>query len=162
MSSFALPGATRRGESVGERKDVWSDQKVLILGSDRMPIHTVCGDGDFRYEICARKGDALRCKTPEGDSADHPVLFADLSTVQELAELGRFGVRRDRCGQSHAKSLRLRPLNALPRFGPSTCSTMMIVALGRWAVEAYLQCHPIARQRPQNFQASPDKKHSVS
>ena len=82
-------------------------------------------------------------------------------TVQELAELGRFGVRRDRCGQSHAKSLRPRPLNALPRFGPSTCSTMLIVALGRRAIEADLQCHPIARQCAQNFQASPDKKHPV-
>src|SRR5271167_1787707 len=134
MSSFALPGATRCGESVGERKDVWSDQKVLILGSDRMPIHTVGSDGDFRYKICAREGDALRCKTPEGDSADHPVLFADLSTVQELAELGRFCVRRDRCGQSYAKSIRLRPLNAFPRFRPSTCPTMMIMALGRRAI----------------------------
>src|SRR5271168_627216 len=148
MSSFALPGAPRCGESVGERKDVWSDQKVLILSADRMPIHAVSSDGDFRYKICAHQGDALRCKTPEGDAADHPVLFADLSTVQELAELGRFCVRRDRCSQSHAKSLRPRPLNALPCFGPSTCSTMFIVALGRRTIEADLQCHPIARQCP--------------
>src|SRR3974377_1537696 len=126
-----------------------------------MPINTVGGDGDFRYKICAREGDALRGKTTEGDSADHPVSFADLSTVQKLAELGRLGVGCDRRGQSHAKSLRLRPLNALPRFGPCPSSTMVIVARGRRTVEADLQCNPVARQCPQNFQASLDKKHSV-
>jgi hypothetical protein len=45
------------------------------------------------------------------DATDHAILFADLSIIQELAELGRFAVGRDRCGQAHAKSLRPRPLH---------------------------------------------------
>jgi hypothetical protein len=38
---------------------------------------------------------------------------------------------------------------------------MLIVALRRRTVEADLQCHPYARQSPQNVQTSSDEKHSV-
>src|SRR5258708_1477070 len=101
VGSLALPGATRSGESVGEWKDLRSDQKVRILGADRMPIHTAGGDGDFRYEICAGKCDSLGRKSTKGDATDHPVLFADLPTVQKFAELIGLGFCRDSRGQSH-------------------------------------------------------------
>ena len=39
---------------------------------------------------------------------------------------------------------------------------MLIVTWGRGTIEADLQRHTISRQGAQNFQPSPDKKHSVS
>ena len=74
VRTFALPGATRRGESVGERKNVAGDQEVLILGAHRMPIHAVGRDGDFRHQIGARKRDALFRKTTQRDATDHAIL----------------------------------------------------------------------------------------
>ena len=62
MRSFALPGAARGGESIGERKNVAGDQEVLILGAHRMPIHAIGRDGDFRHQIRARKRDACSAK----------------------------------------------------------------------------------------------------
>ena len=43
VSALVLEGALRRGERVGERKDIPSDQEVRILGADWMPIDTVSG-----------------------------------------------------------------------------------------------------------------------
>src|ERR1700692_2691358 len=146
MRALVLKGATRRSESIGERKDVRSDQKVGVLGANRMPKHAISSNGDFRYQICARDCDAVRGKTTERDAADHPVLFVDLFTVQEFSEFGRLRFGSDRRGQPYSKSLRSRPLNAPPRFDPCTFSTMPVMALGRRAIEADLQCHPITRQ----------------
>jgi hypothetical protein len=33
-------------------------KRVIILGADRMPISAIGRDGDFRYEVRARKRDA--------------------------------------------------------------------------------------------------------
>ena len=55
VSALVLEGALRRGERVGERKDIRSDQEVRILGADRMPINAVSGDGDFGHKIGARE-----------------------------------------------------------------------------------------------------------
>ena len=68
MCAFTLKGATRRGERAGERKNVRSDQEVRILGSHRMPINTLGGDGNFRCQICAGECDSLRCKSTKGDA----------------------------------------------------------------------------------------------
>ena len=81
VRALLLKGVTRRSESVGERKDVRSNQKVGVLGADRMPKHAIGSDGDFRYEICARDRDAFRGKTTERHAADHTVLLVDLFTV---------------------------------------------------------------------------------
>ena len=80
MRSFALPGATRSGEGLSERKNVAGDQEVIILGAHRMPIHAVGRDGDFRHQIGARKRDALLRKTTQRDATDHAILVADLSS----------------------------------------------------------------------------------
>src|SRR6516165_5874567 len=146
VSPLALPGPTCGGERVGEWKDLRSDQEVRILGADRMPIHTVGRDGDFRYEICAGKCDSLGRKSTKGDAADHPILLADLPTVQKLAELISLGVGRNRRRQSHPKSFCPRSLDTLPRFCPCTRSAMSVVPLGGRAVETDLQCEVIARQ----------------
>src|ERR1700756_5241477 len=140
MCAFTLKGATRRSERAGERKNVRSDQEVRILGSHRMPINTVGGDGNFRYQICAGECDSLRRKSTKGDATDHPVLFPDLPTVQEQAELLSLSFCRHRRSQSHAESLCPRALDTLPRFRPCARSAMEIVALGRRAIEADLQC----------------------
>jgi hypothetical protein len=66
VCAFTLKGAPRRRESVGERKDVRSDQQVRILGSDPMPIDAVSGDGDFRHQIRTGEGYALGRRTAEG------------------------------------------------------------------------------------------------
>ena len=87
----------------------------------------------------------------KGDATDHPVLFPDLPTVQEQAELLSLSFCRHRRSQSHAKSLCPRPLDTLPRFRPCARSAMEIVALGRQAIEADLQCQAIARQCPQSY-----------
>ena len=94
MCAFALPGAMRGGERVGERKNVPRDQEILILGAYRMPIYTVGRDGDFRYEVRSRKRDALLGKTTQRNAPNHAILFADLYTVEELPEFGCFQVGR--------------------------------------------------------------------
>jgi hypothetical protein len=74
-------GMARRGESVGQRKDFRTHQQVGVLGSDRMPTNTIRGDSDFRYKICTRQRDPLRRRSAKGDTADDPILLADLTTV---------------------------------------------------------------------------------
>jgi hypothetical protein len=58
MRSFALPGAARSGERVGERKNVPRDQEGHHprRRPDANKRHRP--DGDFRYEVRARKRDA--------------------------------------------------------------------------------------------------------
>src|SRR5262249_44156274 len=128
VSLLVLKGATRGCKRVGEWKDIRSDQKVRILGADRMPIHAVGGYCDFRYKVGTGKCDSFGRKSTKGYATDHPVLFADLPTVQKLAELVGLGFCRNRRRQSHPKSFCPRPLNALPRFGPGTRSAMVVVA----------------------------------
>ena len=55
VSPLVLKGATRGCKRVGEWKDIRRDQKVRILGADRMPINAVSGDGDFGHKIGARE-----------------------------------------------------------------------------------------------------------
>jgi hypothetical protein len=45
---FAVEGAADRSEGLGERKNVGRDQQISILCSDRMPVHTIGCNGDFR------------------------------------------------------------------------------------------------------------------
>ena len=154
VSSLAFQGATRGGESVRERKDHWSNQKVRIFGADRMPIHTVGCDGDFRYQICAGKCDSLGRKSTKRYATDHPILFADLPAVQKLSELIGLGFCRNCRRQSHPKSFCPSPLDTPPRFGPCTCSAMLVVALRGRAVEADLQCKAITRQSAQSCKSA--------
>ena len=105
MCPLSLKGTARRGESVGQRKDFRTHQQVGILGSDRMPINTIRGDGDFRNKIGARQRDALRRKSAKGDTADDPILLADLTTIQEFLEFMGFSFGCDACGQAHPKPL---------------------------------------------------------
>src|SRR5262245_24399864 len=161
VSPLVLKGATRGCKRVGEWKDIRSDQKVRSLGAERMPIHAVGGDGDFRDKICAGKCDPFGRKSTKGYATNHAVLFADLPTVQKLAELLGLGFCGDRRRQSHPKSFCPRPLNPLPCFGPCTGSAMLVVAFRGRAVDADLQCQPIARQSAQSFQPPPDKKHPI-
>ena len=125
-----------------------------------MPIHTVGRDGDFGYQIGARKRDALFGKTTQRDTTDHAILVADVSPVQELAELSGLGVGRTVRPVAH-EILPPAPARCPSTLCPSTRSTMSIVALRRGTVEADLQRHTVARQLPQDFQTPPDEKHSV-
>src|SRR5215813_2334875 len=126
-----------------------------------MPIDAVGCYGDFRYKIGTGKCDSLGRKSTKGYATDHPVLFADLPTVQKLAELVGLGFCRNRRRQSHPKSFRPRPLNALPCFAPGARSAMLVVALWGRAVETDLQSQAIARQSAQGFQAPPGKEHPI-
>src|ERR1700722_14651040 len=151
VRAFTVPGTTRRGETVGERENVPCDQEVFVLGANRMPIDTIGRDSDFRHKISAGKRDAFFRKTPQRYAADDAILFADLPAVQELSELGFLGLGRDGRGESHPKSLRPRPLDTLPRFCPTTSSTMSIMALRCGTVEADLQRQAVTRQIPQDL-----------
>src|SRR5215469_3538489 len=145
MCPLSVKGTVRRGESVGQRKDFRTHQQVSILGSDRMPINTIGGDGDFRYKIGTRQCDPLRRKSAKGDSADDPILFADLTVAQEFSELFGLSFGCDARGQAHPKPLGSRLFYPPPRFGPSTGAAVLIVAFSGWTVEADLQCHAFTR-----------------
>ena len=124
MRSFALKGATRRSESIGQRKNVPGNQKVGILGAHRMPIHAIGRDGDFRYQIGARKRDTLRRKTTQRDAADHPVLFADLSSSRKwrnsAASLSVETVAASRTRNPSARA-RSMPFHALTQVPVPRC-----------------------------------------
>src|SRR5215472_9481328 len=110
-----------------------------------MPINTIRSDGDLRYNIGARQRDALRRKSTKGDTADDPILLANLTTIQEFSEFLGFRVGRDACGQAHPKPLSPRPFYPPPRFSPSAGAAVVIVALSGRTVEADLQCHALTR-----------------
>ena len=47
--AFAVEGAADGSEGLGERKNVARDQQIGILRADRMPVHTIGCNGDFRH-----------------------------------------------------------------------------------------------------------------
>ena len=47
--ALAVEGTADRREGLGERKNVARDQQVGILRADRMPVHTIGCNGDFRH-----------------------------------------------------------------------------------------------------------------
>src|ERR1700733_756574 len=98
MLAFAFESAAYRGEGFGQRKNLLAYQQVNILSSHRMPINTFGRYGDLRYKIGACKGDAFSSKTPQRNSTDPPVLFADLLNIQKLAELLGLFLGRNGCG----------------------------------------------------------------
>ena len=87
MLAFALEGATYRGEGLGERKDVGSDEQIGVLSAYWMPVDTLSCYGDLRYQISASKCDALCREAPQCDTADHSVLFVDPLSIEEAPEL---------------------------------------------------------------------------
>jgi hypothetical protein len=49
MFAFAVEGASNRGEGLGERKNVGRNKQIGIFRPDRMPVHTLSGNRDFRH-----------------------------------------------------------------------------------------------------------------
>jgi hypothetical protein len=47
--AFAVEGAADCGEGLGERENVARDQEIGILRADRMPVHAIGRNGNFRH-----------------------------------------------------------------------------------------------------------------
>jgi hypothetical protein len=47
--AFAVEGAANGSEGLGERKNVARNKQIGIFRPDRMPVHTLSGNRDFRH-----------------------------------------------------------------------------------------------------------------
>src|ERR1700730_2321388 len=112
-----------------------------------MPINAFSSDCDFRHQVCARKGDALRREAAQRDVANNPVFFGDLLCIEEATELLGLSFGGHGRRQSHPKSLPASTLYTLPRARPCALTAMAIVPLWCGAVEADLQRDAIAGER---------------
>src|SRR4051812_46846240 len=90
--SFAVERATDRREGLGERKDVGCDKQIGILGPDRMPVHTIGCNGDFRHYIGSGYGDTFAGDATQRDSAYDSVFGRNLLVIQELTKCVSVGI----------------------------------------------------------------------
>jgi hypothetical protein len=104
MLAFAREGLTHGGKGLGKRKDIGRDQQIGILRPDRVPIDAFGCDGYFRQQIRACQRDAMRCRTTQHNTADHPVRLADLARVQEVTEFLGLLIATDGRRQPHTES----------------------------------------------------------
>ena len=81
MPAFLVESATHHSEGRSERKNLWGDEQVRVFGPHRMPINAVSRDGNLRYQVGARQGNAVRREAAKGDVTDHPIVFVDLPGV---------------------------------------------------------------------------------
>src|SRR5262249_20929484 len=111
---------------------------------DGMPIDSFCGDRDLGQQIRTGKCDPLGCESAQGDPTDHPILFRNLSSLENAVELFGLGFGGAGCRQSCPTSLCACALDACATPRPCALSAMQVVTLGRRAVEADLQRQAIA------------------
>ena len=161
MFAFAVESATDCGEGLGEGKNVGRDQQIGILRADRVPVHTIGRDRDFRHQIGSTDCDTFAGRATQRDPADDPVFCRDLLLIEELTERVSLGVGRNRGCQSHSKAKRTSALDAFARARPCARPAMEVVQFWRRAVQTDLQDNSITRQRLQAFCASPGEQHSV-
>src|SRR6516164_125388 len=161
MFELAVKGATHNCEGFGERKDVAADQQVVILGSNRMPKHAFRRDCDLGDQVCPCQGKALHGGASQGNSPDHPVLLPDVMGVKKTAEFVGLVVSRHCRRQTHPESLGSGQLDSPPGTCPGPASTMAVVALRRWTVEADLEGYALALQRAQRFEPASSKQHAI-
>ena len=90
--AFAVEGAADRSEGLGERKNFARDQQIGILRADRMPVHTIGCNRDFRHQIGSTDGDTVAGSTTQRDPAYDPVFCRNLLVVEELTELLGLGI----------------------------------------------------------------------
>jgi hypothetical protein len=159
--AFVVEGAADRSEGVGEGKNVARDKEIGILCPDRMPVHTIGCNGDFRHEIGSANGDTLAGRATQRNPADYSVFCRNLLLIEELTKRLSLGIGRNRCRKSHSKALRTSALNTFVCARPCAGSAMEVVQLRRSAVQADLQDNSITGQRSQALRAPPDKQHSV-
>jgi hypothetical protein len=57
--AFALESQANCSEGLGERKNVARNKQIGILRPDRMPVHTLSSDRDFRHQISLSQGDTF-------------------------------------------------------------------------------------------------------
>ena len=159
--AFAVEGAANRGESLGQGKDVARDKEIGVLSPDRMPVHSLRCDGNFRHKVGSAQGDTFGCGTAQSNPAYDSIFCGNLLLVEEVTELLSFGIGRDSGRQANAKTLRTSALDPFPRSRPRAAPTMEIVQLRRSAVQADLENNSITGQRSQAFHAPAGKQHSV-
>src|SRR5271156_1631108 len=95
MFTFALKGAADRGEGVGKRKNLTRDQQIGILRADRMPVHALSGNRNFRHQIRSTNGDTFSGGATQRNPADDPVFCRNLLFTEELTELLGLGIARN-------------------------------------------------------------------
>src|SRR5260370_10733452 len=136
---------TKCRKGSGKRADLGRQKQVRIVSTDRMPIDTVSRDSDLRNQVRTRKCEALLCNAPQSDSANHPILRANLLSIEETAELVCLNVVGYGRRQPYPEALGPSALNTLPCTRPSTPSAVAVVPLGSRAVEADLQSYAVTR-----------------
>ncbi len=92
MFAFAVEGAAHRSEGLGERKNVARDQQIGILRADRMPVHAIGCNGDFRHQIGSTQCDTFGGGATQRNPADDPVLCRNLLLIEELTERLSLGI----------------------------------------------------------------------
>jgi hypothetical protein len=92
--AFAVEGAANRSERLGQGKNVARDKHIGILCSDRMPVHTLSCNGNFRHQIGSAKGDTIGCRTAQSDPAYDSVFCGNHLLIEELTELLRYRWKR--------------------------------------------------------------------
>src|SRR6185369_9144045 len=84
--AFAVESTAYRSEGRGEGKNVARDEQIGILDADRVPVHTIGCDSNFRHQIGSTHGDTFAGRAPQRNSADHPVLGRNPFLIEELTE----------------------------------------------------------------------------
>ena len=89
-----VEGAADRSSGLGE-ENVGRDQQIGVLRADRMPVHPVGCDGDFRTKS-ARLNATPRRQRHATRSDGLPGLLPQSSLIEELRERSRLRVGRNR------------------------------------------------------------------
>ena len=97
MFIFVLKGPADRGEGLGQRKDIRSDQQIRIIGSHWVPIDTVRGDRDLWDKVGAGECDTFDGKTTQDDSADHSVFLTNATRIEESLKFLSLVICGHRC-----------------------------------------------------------------
>src|SRR5262249_28789759 len=94
-------------------------------------------------------------------AADNSIFNRDIALVEEQAERIGICICGHRCRQPYAEARRSSILNSAHSTRPGTLSPMVVVKLGRRAVETDLQGDPITRQGPKQFEPPADEQHPI-
>ena len=104
MFAFAVEGSPNRREGFCERENVAPDKEIGIFRPDRMPVHPISGNRNFRHEIGSTDGDTFVGGATQRNPSDDTVFCRNLLLIEELTELFSLGVGRNRGGQPHSKT----------------------------------------------------------
>src|SRR5204863_6142950 len=69
-------------DGVGEREDVGAHEQVEVLGTDRVPVHAVGGDGDLGQQGLGGEDHPVGGRAALRDRADDLVVAGDAPCVQ--------------------------------------------------------------------------------